>query len=50
VAVHFLCWFPFHLLMLPEAGPDLEDVWVLLRPLVVTLVGTSGWLNPLLCV
>ncbi|KAM5207561.1 formyl peptide receptor-related sequence 4-like [Hipposideros larvatus] len=50
----FLCWFPFHLLLLLrlvgmwEAGMDMKEVWVLLRPLALTLVGASGCLNPLL--
>ncbi|VTJ73880.1 Hypothetical predicted protein [Marmota monax] len=55
-AMLFLCWFPFHLLLLlrllgmQEAGLDLGDVWVLLRPLGFTLVVASGCLNPLLYV
>ncbi|XP_035868751.1 formyl peptide receptor-related sequence 4-like [Phyllostomus discolor] len=50
----FLCWFPFHLLLLVrllgarEAGLGTEEVWVLLGPLGLTLVGASGCLNPLL--
>lgn len=50
----FLCWFPFHLLLLLrlvgmwEARLDMEEVWVLLRPLGLTLVGAIGCLNPLL--
>ncbi|XP_006868441.1 PREDICTED: formyl peptide receptor 2-like [Chrysochloris asiatica] len=52
----FLCWFPFHLLLLlqllgsREAGLGLGDVWVLLRPLGFTMVGASSSLNPLLYV
>ncbi|XP_036130883.1 formyl peptide receptor-related sequence 4-like [Molossus molossus] len=50
----FLCWFPFHLLLLVKlvgtrkAPLDMAEVWVLLRPLGLTLVGASGCLNPLL--
>ncbi|XP_024422110.1 formyl peptide receptor-related sequence 4-like [Desmodus rotundus] len=55
-AMLFLCWFPFHLLLLVrllgarEARLDTEEVWVLLRPLGLTLAGASGCLNPLLYV
>ncbi|XP_066228664.1 probable G-protein coupled receptor 32 [Saccopteryx leptura] len=53
-AMLFLCWFPFHLLLLlrlvgvREARLDMVEVWVLLRPLGLILVGASGCLNPLL--
>ncbi|XP_042556029.1 formyl peptide receptor 2-like [Dipodomys spectabilis] len=55
-AMLFLCWLPFHLLLLlkllgaREAGLDLGEVWVLLRPLGFSLAGASSWLHPLLCV
>lgn len=51
-ALLFLCWLPFHLLLLlrllgvREARPDLAEVWVLLRPLGLALAGASGYLNP----
>ncbi|XP_048185332.1 C3a anaphylatoxin chemotactic receptor-like [Perognathus longimembris pacificus] len=55
-AMLLLCWLPFHLLLLlkllgaREAGIDLGEVWVLLRPLGFSLVGVSSWLHPLLYV
>lgn len=55
-ALLFLCWFPFHLLLLlrllgaREAQLGLAEVWVLLRPLGLVLVGASGCLSPLLYV
>lgn len=55
-AMLFLCWLPFHLLLLlrllgvQEATLHLGGVWVLLRPLAFTLVAASGCLNPLLYV
>lgn len=55
-ALLFLCWFPFHLLMLlrllgvREARLGLAEVGVLLRPLGLALAGACGCLNPLLYV
>lgn len=55
-ALLFLCWFPFHLLLLLRllgargARLGLDEVWVLLRPLGLALAGACGCLNPLLYV
>lgn len=55
-AMLFICWFPFHLLLLLrflgmwESRLQLGDVWVLLRPLGLTLLGSTSFLNPLLYV
>lgn len=55
-ATLFICWFPFHLLLLLKFlgmwGPRLQlgDVWVLLSPLGLTLLGSTSFLNPLLYV
>ncbi|XP_028714660.2 formyl peptide receptor-related sequence 1-like [Peromyscus leucopus] len=55
-AMLFICWFPFHLLMLLKFlgmwGPRLQlgDVWGLLRPLGLTLLASTCFLNPLLYV
>ncbi|KAM4825035.1 C3a anaphylatoxin chemotactic receptor-like [Thomomys bottae] len=52
----FVCWLPFHLLLLlkllgaREAGLDFGEVWVLLRLLGFSFVGASSWLHPLLYV
>lgn len=55
-AMLFICWFPFHLLLMLrflgmwESRLQLGDVWVLLRPLGLTLLGSTSFLNPLLYV
>ncbi|XP_004381906.1 probable G-protein coupled receptor 32 [Trichechus manatus latirostris] len=52
-ALLFLCWFPFHLLLLLqllgmwEARLGTGEVWVPLRSLGFTLAGASSCLNPL---
>ncbi|XP_021483586.2 LOW QUALITY PROTEIN: formyl peptide receptor-related sequence 4-like [Meriones unguiculatus] len=55
-AMLFICWFPFHLLLLLRfldmwgSRLQLGDVWVLLRPLGLTLLGSTSFFNPLLYV
>lgn len=55
-AVLFICLFPFHLLLLlrflGKWGFKLQlgDVWVLRRPLGLTLLGSTSFFNPLLYV
>lgn len=55
-AMLFICSFPFHLLLLLRfLGKwgfrlQLGDMWVLLRPLGLTLLGSTSFFNPLLCV
>lgn len=55
-AMLFICWFPFHLLLLLRflgmwgSRLQLGDVWVLLRPLGLTLLGSASFFNPRLYV
>lgn len=52
----FVCWFPFHLLLLLRflgmwgSRLQLGEVWVLLRPLGLTLLGSTSFFHLLLCV
>lgn len=55
-AMLFICCFPIHLLLLLrflgmwECRLQLRDVWVLLKPLGLTLLGSTTFFNPLLFV
>ncbi|XP_029334890.1 C3a anaphylatoxin chemotactic receptor-like [Mus caroli] len=52
----FVCWFPFHLVLLLRflgmwgSRLQLEEVWVLLRPLGLALLGSTSVFHPLLYV